>query len=223
MQAHLIKSLIGSESPEATLKLVRGFLRRYPGSPYESTVHLAAAQAYQTLGNLEETFASGEKALRRDPDSIMARLVVAKALVKGATSSNSKAADHLEKSRRYLEEALGLLAESYSNEKESTIMNPIDWAGKRIFLESQAHGTLGSVYLRMEEYELAERELKISLNLNEGAPNRTDLMSLIYVYIRLQNWEAASEVLDRAEKLGRLPTSVLRSYRKQIEQGRVGQ
>lgn len=223
MRAYLIKSLIGSENPEATLKFTSEFLHLYPRSPYESTIHLAAAQAYQTLTDYEKAISSAELALQLEPNNIMARLVVAKALI-GGSGPNDRA-DRLEESKRHLEDALSLLAESYSSDKESSNINPIAWAGKGIFLESQARATLGYVYLLMEEYELAERELNLSLTLNEGTPNGTDFLSLINVYMRQQNWEAASEVVDRAENanLGGSIANAVRSYRKQIEQGRVGQ
>ncbi len=197
-----VKELLQVQKPADRLVLVDEFLRRYPDSFFLGRVHLAAAEAYRMLGNYEKAIESGEKVLERNPQDLLARILLADSLVEGTVPSAADSAERYQRAEEFARQALEQLPAVYADAKRPPGIPPEDFDLQRRFIESQPRATLGYLHLIQGSNQQAEEELKRSVELNQVSPNGTDCLRLAVAHIRQEEWTDAKDVLERCTQLG---------------------
>ena len=215
-----LKIILDTPKPEDRLVQVEEFLARFPGSPLRSRALLAAAESYRMLGNFTKAIESAEAVLASEPDDVIAKILLADALVEGAVPSQAEYAGRATRAEGLALEAINGLAALYTEARRPPTVTPGDFDGERRFVESQPHATLGFIYLRREEFEQAEAQLRLSIELNVLSPNGADHLRLAYVHMQQSEWADAESVLDRAFEFGGSVAVAAHQYRQVLEERR---
>ena len=194
--------LLQVQKPADRLVLVEEFLRRYPDSPFLGRVYLAAAEAYRMLGNYEKAIENGEKVLERNPQDLIARILLADSLVEGTVPSAADSAERYQRAEELARQVLEQLPVVYADAKRPPALPPEEFDLQRRLIESQPRATLGYIHLIQGDNQKAEEELKRSVELNQVNPNGADYLRLAVAHIRQEEWAEAKVVLERCTQLG---------------------
>ena len=215
-----LTTILDTPKPEDRLVQVEEFLGRFPNSPLRSRAILAAAESYRMLGNFTKAIESAEAVLTSEPDDVIAKILLADALVEGAVPSQSEYAGRATRAEGLALEAINGLASLYTEARRPPNVTPADFEGERRFVESQPHATLGFIYLRRGEFEQAEAQLKLSIELNVLSPNGADYLRLAYAHMQQSEWAEAESVLDQAFEFGGSVAVAAHQYRQVLEERR---
>lgn len=215
-----MQSILETTKPEDRLVQVEEFLGRYPASPLRSRAHLAAAEAYRMLGNFTRAIESAERVLAAEPDDVVARILLADALIEGTLPSQGEYVERAARAETLALEALDRLASLYTDARRPPTVTPEEFDAERRFVESQPRATLGFIYLRRGNFERAEEQLKLSIELNTLNPNGTDFLRLAYVHMQQSEWDDAGRALDRAFAFGGSVAVTAHQYRQVLKERR---
>ncbi len=215
-----IQSILETTKPEDRLVQVEEFLGRYPASPLRSRAHLAAAEAYRMLGNFTRAIESAERVLAAEPDDVVARILLADALIEGTLPSQSEYAERAARAETLALEALDNLASLYTDARRPPTVTPEEFDAERRYVESQPRATLGFIHLRNGDFERAEEQLKLSIGLNTLNPNGTDYLRLAYVHMQQSEWDEAEGALDQAFAFGGSVAVSAHQYRQVLKERR---
>lgn len=210
-----VMEIIQTTEPQRRLELGEVFLQEYPDSPFMARVLLAMAEAYRMQGNFEKTIEVGEKVLEQNPGNLLARILLADALVEGTLPSQTDAPARYQRVEKLAREALDIIPTAYPATARPPGVEQEQYDRQRRYVEAQPHASLGFLYLRQKDYLRAEDELKKAVELNQLRPNGTDHLRLAFAHIRQAEWAEAKAVLDRCVALGGA-TSVLAQEQLEI-------
>ena len=197
-----VVELLQMQAPKDRLTLVEEFLRKYPESPLRARVYLGAAEAYRMLQNYEKAIEFGEKVLKLSPNDLIARILIAESLVESTLPSETGSGQRYQRAEDLARKVLELIPELYKDESRPAGLTPEEFDLQRTYIASQPRAALGFLYLRKEEYQKAEEELKQSVELNRLSPNGTDYLRLGFAHIRQEEWAEAKTVLNQCSELG---------------------
>ena len=151
-----VVELLQMQAPKDRLTLVEEFLRKYPESPLRARVYLGAAEAYRMLQNYEKAIEFGEKVLELSSNDLIARILIAEALVESTLPSETGSGQRYQRAEDLARKVLELIPEVYKDESRPAGVTTEEFDLQRTYIASQPRAALGFLYLRKEENKKAE-------------------------------------------------------------------
>lgn len=185
--------------PARQLTMINEFGQKYPDSPVLSYVLTYAARFYQQKGDFEKTVEYAERSLKLDPDNVFSLVLEAMILpqprmLQGTPVEND---EKLTKAESCANRAIEL-AEEMPAERLETDEQLRRQQGSVI---SDAHGSLGMVYLHREDFPKAQEEFKTAIS-SATTPNPTNYYRLGEAYEFEGKIDQAIDAFQHAADLG---------------------
>jgi tetratricopeptide (TPR) repeat protein len=152
----------------ASEKAADDFAAKYPSSELTSYLYSKAMHEYQNENNPENMLSVGEKVLRLAPDNSIALVLTATVL---ADSLNDSDTDRRAKIARVKTNATRALDTLDSGFTPPANASPEQVKVFKNTLQSMAHSALGIVALKTADDPGAEKELRLSADLNQSQPD----------------------------------------------------
>ena len=152
----------------ASEKAADDFAAKYPESELKSYLYSKAMHEYQNENNPEKMLSVGEKVLRFDPDNSIALVLTATVLADSLSDTDTDRQAKVARIKTNAAHALDTVDSSFTPPANAT---PEQVKTYKDTLQSMAHSALGIVALKTADDSTAERELKLSADLNQGQPD----------------------------------------------------
>jgi len=152
----------------ASEKAADDFSAKYPESELKSYLYSKAMHEYQNENNPEKMLSVGEKVLRFDPDNSIALVLTATVLADSLSDTDTDRQAKVARIKTNAAHALDTVDSSFTPPANAT---PEQVKTYKDTLQSMAHSALGIVALKTADDSTAERELKLSADLNQGQPD----------------------------------------------------
>ena len=152
----------------ASEKAADDFAAKYPSSELKSYLYSKAMHEYQNENNPEKMLSVGEKVLRVDPDNSIALVLTATVLADSLSESDTDRQAKIAHVKKNAAHALETVDSSFVPPANAT---PEQVTAYKSTLQSMAHSALGIVALKTEDNAGAEKELRLSADLNQSQPD----------------------------------------------------
>jgi tetratricopeptide (TPR) repeat protein len=152
----------------ASEKAADDFAAKYPESELKSYLYSKAMHEYQNENNPEKMLSVGEKVLRLDPDNSIALVLTATVLADSLSDTDTDRQAKIARVKANAAHALDTVDSGFTPPANAT---PEQVKAYKDTLQSMAHSALGIVALKTADDSGAERELKLSADLNQGQPD----------------------------------------------------
>jgi len=152
----------------ASEKAADDFAAKYPSSELKSYLYSKAMHEYQNENNPEKMLSVGEKVLRVDPDNSIALVLTATVLADSLSESDTDRQGKIAHVKKNTAHALETVDSSFVPPANAT---PEQVTAYKSTLQSMAHSALGIVALKTEDNAGAEKELRLSADLNQSQPD----------------------------------------------------
>jgi tetratricopeptide (TPR) repeat protein len=149
-------------------KAADDFAAKYPDSELKAFLYSKAMHEYQNENNPEKMLSVGEKVLRLDPDNSIALVLTATVLADSLSDADSDRQAKIARVKKNAGHALDTLDSGFTPPANAT---PEQVKEYKNTLESMAHSALGIVALKTADDLGAEKELKLSAELNQNHPD----------------------------------------------------
>jgi tetratricopeptide (TPR) repeat protein len=149
-------------------KAADDFAAKYPDSELKAFLYSKAMHEYQNENNPEKMLSVGEKVLRLDPDNSIALVLTATVLADSLSDADSDRQAKIARVKKNAARALDTLDSGFTPPANAT---PEQVKEYKNTLESMAHSALGIVALKTADDLGAEKELKLSAELNQNHPD----------------------------------------------------
>ncbi len=144
------------------------FSAKYPDSELKSFLYSKAMHEYQNENNPEKMLSVGEKVLRLDPDNSIALVLTATVLADSLSEADTDRQAKIARVRKNASHALDTVDSGFVPPANAT---PEQVTAYKSTLQSMAHSALGIVALKTADDVGAEKELKLSADLNQSQPD----------------------------------------------------
>src|SRR4051794_35253127 len=148
----------------ASEKAADDFAAKYPNSELTSYLYSKAMHEYQNENNPEKMLIVGEKVLRLDPDNSIALVLTATVLADSLSDTDADRQAKIAQVKKNATYALGTLDLAFTPPENAS---PEQVKAYKDTLQSMAHSALGIVALKTADNLGAEKELKLSADLNQ--------------------------------------------------------
>jgi len=152
----------------ASEKAADDFSAKYPDSELKSFLYSKAMHEYQNENNPEKMLSVGEKVLRLDPDNSIALVLTATVLADSLSEADTDRQAKIARARKNASHALDTVDSGFVPPANAT---PEQVTTYKTTLKSMAHSALGIVALKTADDVGAEKELKLSADLNQSQPD----------------------------------------------------
>jgi tetratricopeptide (TPR) repeat protein len=152
----------------ASEKAADDFSAKYPDSELRSFLYSKAMHEYQNENNSEKMLSVGEKVLRLDPDNSIALVLTATVLADSLSEADTDRQAKIARVRKNASHALDTVDSGFVPPANAT---PEQVTAYKSTLQSMAHSALGIVALKTADDVGAEKELKLSADLNQSQPD----------------------------------------------------
>ncbi len=144
------------------------FAAKYPDSELKAFLYSKAMHEYQNENNPEKMLSVGEKVLRLDPDNSIALVLTATVLADSLSDADTDRQAKIARVKTNAAHALDTLDLAFTPPANAT---PEQIKAYKATLQSMAHSALGIVALKTADDAGAEKELKLSADLNQSQPD----------------------------------------------------
>ena len=144
------------------------FAAKYPDSELKSFLYSKAMHEYQNENNPEKMLSVGEKVLRLDPDNSIALVLTATVLADSLSDADTDRQAKIARVKANAAHALDTFDLAFTPPANAT---PEQIKVYKATLQSMAHSALGIVALKTADDAGAEKELKLSADLNLSQPD----------------------------------------------------
>lgn len=152
----------------AAEKAADDFAARYPDSELKSYLYSKAMHEYQNENNPDKMLSVGEKVLRLDPDNSIALVLTATVLADSLKDGDTDKQAKIARAKTNATHALETVDSSFTPPANAT---PEQITAYKKTLRSMAHSALGIVALKTDDNAGAEKELRLSADLNQSQPD----------------------------------------------------
>jgi len=152
----------------ASEKAADDFVAKYPESELKAFLYSKAMHEYQNENNPAKMLSVGEKVLRFDPDNSIALVLTATVLADSLNDSDTDRQAKIAHVKTNAAHALDTLDSGFTPPANATPEQVKIFKGT---LQSMAHSALGIVALKTADDSGAEKELKLSADLNQSQPD----------------------------------------------------
>lgn len=144
------------------------FAAKYPQSELKAYLYSKAMHEYQNENNPAKMLSVGEKVLQLDPDNSIALVLTATVLADGLSDTDTDRQSKIARVKKNATHALDTVDSSFVPPANAT---PEQVTVYKSTLQSMAHSALGIVALKTADDMGAEKELKLSADLNQSQPD----------------------------------------------------
>jgi tetratricopeptide (TPR) repeat protein len=152
----------------ASEKAADDFAAKYPSSELQAYLYSKAMHEYQNENNPEKMLSVGEKVLRVDPDNSIALVLTATVLADSLSDSDTDRQAKIARTTKNATHALETVDSGFVPPPNATAEQVTAYKST---LRSMAHSALGIVSLKTGDDAGAEKELRLSADLNQGQPD----------------------------------------------------
>jgi tetratricopeptide (TPR) repeat protein len=152
----------------ASEKAADDFAAKYPDSELKSFLYSKAMHEYQNENNPAKMLSVGEKVLQLDPDNSIALVLTATVLADSLGDADIDRQAKIARVRKNASHALDTVDSGFVPPANAT---PEQVTAYKSTLQSMAHSALGIVALKTADDVAAEKELKLSADLNQSQPD----------------------------------------------------
>jgi tetratricopeptide (TPR) repeat protein len=152
----------------ASEKAADDFAAKYPDSELKPFLYSKAMHEYQNENNPAKMLSVGEKVLQLDPDNSIALVLTATVLADSLSDADTDRQAKIARVRKNASHALATVDSSFVPPANAT---PEQVTAYKSTLQSMAHSALGIVALKTADDAAAEKELKLSADLNQSQPD----------------------------------------------------
>lgn len=152
----------------ASEKAADDFAAKYPDSELKSYLYSKAMHEYQNENNPAKMLSVGEKVLQLDPDNSIALVLTATVLADSLSDADTDMQMKIARVRKNASHALDTVDSGFVPPANAT---PEQIKIYKATLQSMAHSALGIVALKTADDAGAEKELKLSADLNQSQPD----------------------------------------------------
>lgn len=152
----------------ASEKAADDFAAKYPSSELTAYLYSKAMHEYQNENNPEKMLSVGEKVLRLDPDNSIALVLTATVLADSLSDSDTDRQAKIARVKKNATHALETVDSGFVPPANAT---PEQVTAYKNTLQSMAHSALGIVALKTDDNAGAEKELRLSADLNQSQPD----------------------------------------------------
>lgn len=152
----------------ASEKAADDFATKYPDSELKSYLYSKAMHEYQNENNPAKMLSVGEKVLQLDPDNSIALVLTATVLADSLSDADTDRQAKIARVKTNASHALDTVDSSFTPPANAT---PEQIKVYKATLQSMAHSALGIVALKTADDAGAEKELKLSADLNQSQPD----------------------------------------------------
>jgi tetratricopeptide (TPR) repeat protein len=152
----------------ASEKAADDFSAKYPDSELKSFLYSKAMHEYQNENNSAKMLSVGEKVLQLDPDNSIALVLTATVLADSLSDADADRQAKIARVRKNAAHALDTVDSGFVPPANAT---PEQVTAYKSTLQSMAHSALGIVALKTADDLGAEKELKLSADLNQSQPD----------------------------------------------------
>jgi VWFA-related protein len=145
-------------SDDTKIQLGEAFDQKYPQSAFEEQVDSALVTLYDSKQDWNKFYATADRAIAKDPDNVPVLTFVGWVIPHVYDSDQPGGAEKLDEAEKYEKHALELIPTM----AKPALLAGDDFAQAKISATSHAHGGLGLVYFRRQEYEESARELELA-------------------------------------------------------------
>lgn len=152
----------------ASEKAADDFAAKYPDSELKSYLYSKSMHEYQNENNPGKMLSVGEKVLRLDPDNSIALVLTATVLADSLSDADTDRPAKIAQVEKNATHALDTVDSGFTPPANAT---PEQIKVYKDTLQSMAHSALGIVALKTADDAGAEKELKLSADLNQSQPD----------------------------------------------------
>jgi tetratricopeptide (TPR) repeat protein len=152
----------------ASEKAADDFAAKYPDSELKAFLYSKAMHEYQNENNPAKMLSVGEKVLQLDPDNSIALVLTATVLSDSLSDSDTDRQAKIARAKTNATRALETIDSGFVPPANAT---PEQVTAYKNTLQSMAHSALGIVALKTADDAAAEKELKLSADLNQSQPD----------------------------------------------------
>jgi tetratricopeptide (TPR) repeat protein len=152
----------------ASEKAADEFAAKYPDSELTSYLYSKAMHEYQNEDNSGKMLSVGEKVLRLDPGNSIALVLTATVLADSLSDTDSDRQMKIQRVKANATHALDSVDSGFTPPANATAEQIKVY---KATLQSMAHSALGIVALKTGDDAGAEKELKLSADLNQSQPD----------------------------------------------------
>jgi tetratricopeptide (TPR) repeat protein len=149
-------------------KAADDFAAKYPDSELKSFLYSKAMHEYQNENNPAKMLSVGEKVLQLDPDNSIALVLTATVLADSLSDADADRQAKIVRARKNASHALDTVDSGFVPPANAT---PEQVTAYKSTLQSMAHSALGIIALKTADDLGAEKELKLSADLNQSQPD----------------------------------------------------
>jgi len=146
-----------SGNADAVIKAADELVTKYADTTFKETALLQEAEAYRSKGDADKAQIYGEQALKANPKSYQAQLMLGETLASKTRENDLDKEEKLTKADKYLHDAI-------TNVQSATKPNPqitdAQWEEGKKFVVAEAHNGLGMAALVRKKYDVAAAEFK---------------------------------------------------------------
>ena len=179
----------------ASEKAADDFSAKYPASELKAFLYAKAMHEYQTENNSQRMLATGDKVLQLDPDNSVALVLTATVLADSLGDADADRQAKVERARKNAAHALDTIDSGFIAPANAT---PEQVTAYKTTLQSMAHSALGIVALKIGDDATAEKELKLSTDLNQSQPDPYLWYHLALAQDHQKKYPEALTSIDRA-------------------------
>jgi tetratricopeptide (TPR) repeat protein len=179
----------------ASEKAADDFAAKYPESELKSYLYSKAMHEYQNENNPEKMLSVGEKVLRLDPDNSIALVLTATVLADSLSDTDTDRQAKIARVKTNAAHALDTLDLGFTPPANAT---PEQIKAFKDTLQLMAHSALGIVALKTADDSGAERELKLSADLNQSQSDPYIWYHLALAQDRQKKYPEALASVNRA-------------------------
>jgi tetratricopeptide (TPR) repeat protein len=158
-------AIVGGAASE---KAADDFAAKYPESELKSYLYSKAMHEYQNENNPAKMLSVGEKVLQLDPDNSIALVLTATVLADSLSDTDTDRQAKIARVKKNATHALDTVDSAFTPPANAT---PEQVKAYKDTLQSMAHSALGIVALKTADDAAAEKELKLSADLNQSQPD----------------------------------------------------
>jgi tetratricopeptide (TPR) repeat protein len=189
---------IANNDPAALEKAANDFAAKFPDSELRILLYKASTRAYQSANNAEKTSEMGRKVLALDPDDPEALVMVANVVAERTRESD------LDKDQR-LEEAMKMAQRALQTVDTDIVVQPGTPQEKidayKSLLRSNAYSIMGAIEYNQAKYELAEGDLRKSIDAYPSEPDPIVVLRLALSLDKQGRYPDALKEANRAVAL----------------------
>jgi VWFA-related protein len=143
---------------DTKIQLGEEFEQKYPQSAFEEQVDSALVVLYDSKRDWSKFYATADRAIAKDPNNVPVLTFVGWVIPHVYDSDLSGAMEKLDEAEKYEKHALELIPTM----TKPTQLTEEDFAQAKANALARAHGGLGLVYFRRQDYENSTKELRLA-------------------------------------------------------------